>query len=100
MEGLVLLEDKLQQYRINTIMGAFINVIETSRQFWKDTLICIEELIILAIESVDVAKWIQDRSKKELQWLLKWLDDNARAPYGNDSQMSLMKRRKDSYYGR
>jgi len=102
MEGLVTLEDKLQDYRVNTILSAFMNVIEISNNYWRETLLCLEELLVLACESPKVAEWLKERSKTGLKWILQWLEKNEELPtsYGSDTKMKAKKppRQEDYYY--
>eukprot|EP00497_Spongosphaera_streptacantha_P005471 TRINITY_DN647_c0_g2_i1.p1 TRINITY_DN647_c0_g2~~TRINITY_DN647_c0_g2_i1.p1 ORF type:complete len:357 (-),score=34.47 TRINITY_DN647_c0_g2_i1:108-1136(-) len=80
MEGLVSIEDKITPFRVNTILSSFVNVIETSRKYWKDTLWCLEELIVLGADSVPCSQWLKEKSQSTLKWVLPWLDKYQRAP--------------------
>merc|ERR1712012_271166 len=80
MEGLVSIQDKITPFRINTILSSFVNVIEMSSLYWKDTLLCLEELIVLGAESDSCAAWLQEKSETTLKWVIPWLESRPRAP--------------------
>ena len=51
---------------------------EMSRHFWKETLLCIEELIYLADFSEECADWLKRR--KDLHWTIQWMKKHPRSP--------------------
>jgi len=78
VEALVQVNDALAKTRIHSILSSFVNVMEMSRHFWKETLLCIEELIYLADFSEECADWLKRR--KDLHWTILWMKKHPRSP--------------------
>jgi len=82
VEALVQVNDALAQKRISSILSSFVNVMEVGRHFWKETLLCIEELIYLADFSKECADWVKHR--KDLHWTIQWMKKHRSPPFTHE----------------
>lgn len=74
LNGLVLIEDSLQEQRVDWIMKMLLRVMEEHKMFWRYTDFCMDHLIRLAKKSALVFAWMHEHHQI-WEWMVKWLQD-------------------------
>jgi hypothetical protein len=76
---LLLLEDNLQEARINRAMERLLNTIEAYRKFPRYTKECIDNFRWLAHENALVAEWLEEQRERWI-WMEEWLQRKGFTP--------------------
>jgi len=104
MDALVSVEDDLTESRVQDILKSFLNVIGECRFYWKETLLCIEQLVCLADLSEACAAWLREHKTEKVDWIRQWFKKHLMKPptgytHEENNGMRLQRRRRDGEYG-
>lgn len=72
MNGLVNIQDTLQDKRIEWVLSSVLSTMEMQQRFWKMTDMCIEHLIRTAKNNPKCLKYLSKQGKR-LDWIITWL---------------------------
>jgi hypothetical protein len=75
LNGLVQIQDTLQDKRIEWALSSVLSTMEVQQRFWKMTDMCIEHLIRTAKNNPKCLKYLSKQGKR-LDWIITWLNQH------------------------
>jgi len=89
LNGLLNLEDSLQDDRVEWVISSFLAVMESQKKYWKFTDFCIDHLIRMTKSSRKTYAWLQGHADR-IDWVIQWVKEHATPPVMDES-MELYK---------
>jgi len=84
LNGLLNLEDSLQDKRIEWVLSSFLAVMESQKRYWKFTDFCVDHLIRMAKNSRKANEWLQSHNDR-LGWVVTWVKEHPQPPVMDES---------------